>query len=68
MRESTRLTIYTCSGLLLTLIILSLSSVYRRAESSCTVIITGESLTIRGCEFTPDFIEYAKTLRVAKHW
>nr|QED43116.1 TGB3 [Garlic common latent virus] len=68
MRESTRLIIYTCSGLLLTLVILNLLSVHRRSESSCTIIITGESLTIRGCEFTPDFIEYAKTLGVAKHW
>nr|QED43140.1 TGB3 [Garlic common latent virus] len=68
MWESTRLIIYTCSGLLLTLVILSLFSAYWHSDSGCTIIITGESLTIRGCEFTPDFIEYAKTLGVAKHW
>lgn len=27
---------------------------------SCTVIITGESVKFLGCEFTPEFIDFAK--------
>nr|CAA57043.1 7,6K protein [Garlic common latent virus] len=68
MREDARLILYACSGLLLTLISLYLYSALRNADSGCSVIITGERLTIRGCAFTPEFIEYAKTLEVARHW
>lgn len=34
----------------------------------CTVVITGESVKIIGCEFTEAFIEYAKNLKPARHW
>lgn len=34
----------------------------------CTVIITGESVKIIGCEFTDRFLEYARELKPAKHW
>nr|WBG54317.1 triple gene block protein 3 [Poplar mosaic virus] len=38
-----------------------------RSECSCVVHISGAAIDIRGCSFTPDFIEYAKTLRVFNH-
>ncbi|ABS89248.1 triple gene block protein 3 [Coleus vein necrosis virus] len=34
---------------------------------NCVVHISGESVRITGCEFTKDFIGYAKTLRVANN-
>lgn len=37
-------------------------------QQSCTVVITGESVKIIGCEFTESFIEYAKQLKPARHW
>nr|BAL03074.1 triple gene block protein 3 [Helleborus net necrosis virus] len=33
----------------------------------CTVHISGESVRIIGCAFTPDFIEYARTLKPFDH-
>ena len=46
------------AGLLITL---SLCYVFEnlRAEK-CTVIITGESVKFLGCDFTKDFIDFAK--------
>nr|AFV36807.1 TGB3 protein [Garlic latent virus] len=45
-------------GLLATLL-LCFSFENLKAER-CTVIITGESVKIVGCEFTKDFIDFAK--------
>lgn len=37
-------------------------------RSRCIVSITGESIHIEGCEFTPEFIEYAKSLAIPNIW
>lgn len=39
-----------------------------KSRQGCTVVITGESVKIIGCEFTGSFIEYAKNLKPANHW
>ncbi|QVY47453.1 triple gene block protein 3 [Agapanthus carlavirus B] len=44
-----------------TYFLLGLASLYRR---ECNIILTGESVKILGCEYTTEFIEFAKTLRV----
>nr|SNQ27849.1 triple gene block protein 3 [Elm carlavirus] len=33
----------------------------------CTIIITGESVTISHCDFTGEFIDFAKTLKPHNH-
>lgn len=38
------------------------------SKCSCVVLVTGESIRIEGCEFTPEFIEYAKSLAIPKIW
>nr|QED43962.1 TGB3 [Garlic latent virus] len=45
-------------GLLVTLIICF--TLDRVRTEQCTVIITGESVKFLGCEFTRDFIDFAK--------
>ncbi|AIZ76616.1 triple gene block protein 3 [Elderberry carlavirus A] len=50
--------------------LLSLSYYYSPGtwpERTCSVIITGESITIRACEFTKDFVDYAKSLKIPNH-
>ncbi|ACM46000.1 triple gene block protein 3 [Helleborus mosaic virus] len=54
--------------------ILSLAIVYallllteRRTLNDCIVVVTGESVTIRGCSFTTEFIEFAKGLKPYSH-
>lgn len=37
-------------------------------RNRCIVSITGESIRIEGCEFTPEFIEYAKGLAIPSIW
>ncbi|UVJ49776.1 TGB3 [Rose virus C] len=34
--------------------------------SGCSVYLSGESIRITGCEFTPEFVEYAKGLDVLR--
>nr|AAB31047.1 coat protein [Helenium virus S]QQX32702.1 TGB3 [Helenium virus S]QQX32708.1 TGB3 [Helenium virus S]QQX32725.1 TGB3 [Helenium virus S]QQX32731.1 triple gene block 3 [Helenium virus S] len=34
-------------------------------QEQCVVLITGESVRIVSCKFTPEFIEYAKALKPA---
>jgi len=36
----------------------------KNTQNSCTIILTGESVKILGCDFSSEFIEYAKTLKV----
>lgn len=38
---------------------------FSSSSSSCVVVVTGESFRISGCDFTEEFIGFAKTLRVA---
>nr|AEA48971.1 TGB3 [Pea streak virus] len=38
----------------------ALESFLNNSSTSCTVILTGESVKIVGCEFSLSFIEYAK--------
>nr|DAR35199.1 MAG TPA: coat protein [Bacteriophage sp.] len=46
------------TGLLVTLF---LCHVFEKLRTeSCTVIITGESVKFLGCDFTKDFIDFAK--------
>ncbi|AIZ76622.1 triple gene block protein 3 [Elderberry carlavirus B] len=52
---------------LICLIFSALNYITTDKGASCTVVISGESIVIRGCEFTEQFIEYAKGLRVANH-
>nr|QED43223.1 TGB3 [Garlic common latent virus]QED43230.1 TGB3 [Garlic common latent virus] len=68
MRENARLTLWACLGLLSSFIVLNIFSAFINTDCGCSIAITGESVTIRGCKFTPEFIEYAKTLEVAKIW
>ena len=35
-------------------------------NDSCVVVISGHSVVIKGCDFTPEFIDYAKTLQIPK--
>nr|ACM45988.1 triple gene block protein 3 [Helleborus net necrosis virus] len=37
------------------------------SSDPCTVHISGESVRIVGCAFTPDFIDYAKSLKPFDH-
>lgn len=37
---------------------------FKNTLNSCTIILTGESVKILGCDFSSEFIEYAKTLKV----
>ncbi len=39
-----------------------------KSGQGCTVVVTGESVKIIGCEFTEGFIEYARNLKPANHW
>nr|QYF50199.1 MAG: triple gene block protein 3 [Xinjiang betaflexivirus 2] len=50
---------------IIALFVVVVANWYSSIESSCIVIISGESVTIRGCTWGPEFIEYAKTLKVA---
>ncbi|AIZ76634.1 triple gene block protein 3 [Elderberry carlavirus D] len=38
-----------------------------RPTEPCSVVITGESVTIRACIFSGEFVDYAKALHVAHH-
>lgn len=42
-----------------------LSNWITSGSTSCTVVISGESITIRGCTWDESFTEYAKGLKVA---
>nr|QED43236.1 TGB3 [Garlic common latent virus] len=68
MREDARLILYVCCGLLLSFVVLNILSASTNSVCGCEIVITGESVTIRGCKFTPEFIEYARSLEVAKIW
>nr|QED43956.1 TGB3 [Garlic latent virus] len=46
------------TGLLATLLLCYSLESFKTEK--CTVVITGESVKIIGCEFTRDFIEFAK--------
>nr|QJZ28450.1 triple gene block protein 3 [Ilex cornuta carlavirus] len=46
------------SGLLITLLVCHVLESSRTER--CTVIITGESVKFLGCDFTKDFIDFAK--------
>nr|AXL97640.1 triple-gene-block protein 3 [Potato virus H] len=67
MFELSRLTLY---GLVIVAAFSLCSAVLHLLQSGtgCTVIITGESVKIIGCEFTDKFLEYARGLKPAKHW
>lgn len=47
-------------------IVLCVSTYIGSSDNSCVVVVSGHSVVIRGCEFTPEFIDYAKTLRIPK--
>jgi hypothetical protein len=47
-------------------VVLCVSTYIGNSDNSCVVVISGHSLVIRGCDFTPEFIDYAKTLRIPK--
>lgn len=53
-------------GFAFTYILLSVS--IAGTKTSCVVVVTGESIHIEGCAFTPEFIEYAKTLTIPNIW
>lgn len=61
-----RLLIYAFGGCVVTLLILKF--VLTPSSNDCAVIITGESVKILNCEFTPEFLEYAKGLKAFNHW
>nr|QNN26225.1 TGB3 [Peony betaflexivirus 1] len=42
-------------------------SLFYSEKRLCTVIVTGESVKIIDCEFTVQFIEYAKSLKAFNH-
>nr|WDD44733.1 triple gene block protein 3 [Shallot latent virus] len=50
-----------CVSAIVTLLICH--SFERVNEAKCTVFITGESVRIFGCEFTKDFVDFAKQAR-----
>jgi hypothetical protein len=47
-------------------VVLCVSTYIGNSDNSCVVVISGHSLVIRGCDFTPEFIDYAKTLRIPR--
>ncbi|QVY19181.1 triple gene block protein 3 [Clivia carlavirus A] len=54
--------IIAASTLLFLLAFLALDTISNKS-SSCVVIIDGQGVTISGCAFTPEFVEYAKGLQ-----
>jgi hypothetical protein len=52
----------SCCVVLISLHIVELY--FKNTLNSCTIILTGESVKILGCDFSSEFIEYAKTLKV----
>nr|AAK85159.1 TBG3 [Alfalfa latent virus] len=56
------LSVFSCCAVLLCLY--TIDSLFKNSVCQCTVVLTGESVKIVGCEFTSEFIEYAKTLKV----
>ncbi|AHN84514.1 triple gene block 3 protein [Gaillardia latent virus] len=52
--------------ILVTSLVVSLCIVYfRDRNNTCVVVITGESVKIVGCEFTDNFVEFAKVVKPA---
>nr|AXN55950.1 putative TGB3 protein [Red clover carlavirus 1] len=47
-------------------IVLCVSTYLNNFDNSCVVVVSGHSIVIRGCEFSPEFIDYAKTLQIPK--
>ena len=48
------------------IVVLCVSIYLGNSNDSCVVVISGHSVVIKGCDFTPEFIDYAKTLRIPK--
>jgi hypothetical protein len=57
---------YLALGVLSCVITFTILSFSSSRDSQCVVYLTGHSVTISGCEFTQDFIEYAKHLDVLR--
>jgi len=52
--------------LITTSLVFALLSVLEKGHSGCSVILTGESIKLLNCNFSPDFLDYAKGLEVLK--
>lgn len=55
------------AGIVGAVVVFLVLHVINSRSNNCTVIITGESVTIQGCEFNKDFIDYARELKPAYH-
>ncbi|ACN58191.1 triple gene block 3 [Red clover vein mosaic virus] len=57
---------YLALGVLSCVITFTILSFSSNRDSQCVVHFTGRSVTISGCEFTQNFMEYAKHLDVLR--
>lgn len=52
--------------ILITSLVVSVCILYfSNRDNTCVVVITGESVKIVGCEFTDNFVEFAKVVKPA---
>lgn len=52
--------------ILITSLVASVCILYfSNRDNTCVVVITGESVKIVGCEFTDNFVEFAKVVKPA---
>lgn len=47
-------------------VVLCVSIYLSNPNDSCVVVLSGHSVVIKGCDFTPEFIDYAKTLQIPR--
>lgn len=58
--------LYPVLGVLSCFLAFCALSLLDSSRSQCVVYLTGHSISISGCSFTPEFIEYARGLDVLK--
>lgn len=54
-----------CLILVTSLVVSLCISYFSNRGNTCVVVITGESVRIVGCEFTDNFVEFAKVVKPA---
>ncbi|ACU30135.1 triple gene block protein 3 [Asian prunus virus 1] len=55
-------------GLTVALVVVGLLHMLNSNHDGCLIVITGESVVVKNCVYTSDFIELVKGLKPHNHW